>query len=441
MALISGGAARQNSVTRLFDQSGCEDPAKLRVLVIAFSCHPDHGSEPGMAWNLIRRLSQRVAKLEVVTPEFRDNRNRIEHEVRRLNLPVQFHFLPLGGIEAFYRWPINYVVYNRWHSRASRLVDSLLSAKKFDVVHLLNTVGYRLCGHSHQIARQHKAKYIWGPIDGASLFPISRAFKYVGMSGAIYYTLYNFFNYLQFRFSHPFRTALRNSTRVIAATSDMQDLLQKQYRLATDRIAEVGCTDEDILPISCAGSRLEISWSGLHIHRKALPVLFYALKRLPKEKRERIRAHVLGAGPLTESWRKISSRLGVADRIVWHGWLPKVKTREIVRQTHIFCQTSFREVTSTVVAEALSLGVPVLSLKCCGMKDLLDDRVGWLVDLDGDIDGKVADIFSSALDHPEVIQEKSQAALHTAKLNTWEVLADRMVEVYRSLPVQNHNNH
>ncbi|MCA9073082.1 MAG: glycosyltransferase, partial [Planctomycetaceae bacterium] len=360
-------------------------------------------------------------------------------EVKRLGLPVQFHYLPLGGSSTFHRWPLNYLIYNRWHVRAARLVDSLLSTGQFQIVHLLNTVGYRLCGHSHKVAQKHGVEYVWGPIDGASLFPIAQARKYIGTKGACYYAFYNLCNLLQFRFSSSFRKALRNSRQVISATSDMQALLKKQHGLDSVRIAEVGCTHEDVSDHRSARQRLEISWSGLHIHRKALPVLLYALKRLPQQKRDQIRVHVLGSGPLTGNWKKLADHLGVGKGIVWHGWLPKDQAREIVRQTQIFCQTSFREVTSTVVAEALSLGVPVLSLKCCGMKDLLNDQIGWLVELDDDIDGRIATILDSALESPDTLEKKSQAAFQTAKYNTWEILADRVVGVYQSLSVfRNH---
>ncbi|MCA9067313.1 MAG: hypothetical protein KDA84_00210, partial [Planctomycetaceae bacterium] len=127
MGLTPGLMDRRVQVDEAIYQTNCETLSDARVLVIAFSCHPDDGSEPGMAWNIIKCLSKRVTKLEVVTLEYRDNILRIGQEVKRLGLPVQFHYLPLGRSSTFHRWPLNYLIYNRWHVRAARLVDSLLS--------------------------------------------------------------------------------------------------------------------------------------------------------------------------------------------------------------------------------------------------------------------------------------------------------------------------
>ena len=122
------------------------------------------------------------------------------------------------------------------------------------------------------------------------------------------------------------------------------------------------------------GEKLRLSWSGLHLPGKALPLLLKALAKLPADLDWQL--DILGKGPCTAKWQRVASKLGIGNKCHWHGWLPRDKAVPIVHRSHIFVITSLKDLTSTVLLEALSQGVPVLCPDHCGFSNVVTAECG-----------------------------------------------------------------
>lgn len=114
---------------------------------------------------------------------------------------------------------------------------------------------------------------------------------------------------------------------------------------------------------------MNLVWSGQHTHGKALPI---CLKALPQGDV----LHVLGEGHETAQWKCLAQKLGILDRVIWHGWLPKAAAQNVMRRADVFVITSIRDLTSTVLLEALFAGLPVVCLDHCGFSDVVDETCG-----------------------------------------------------------------
>ncbi|HIF9082726.1 TPA: glycosyltransferase family 4 protein [Photobacterium damselae] len=397
------------------------------IFIIAFSCHPEKGSEPGMAWNYICNIAKGVDTLHVLTPEHEDNKEKI---IQLKPDNVCFHFIKLDPEPLKHKFPFNYFLYNRWHNKASEFLSKFLDENEIDVVHLINTVGYRLQGKAHLVCKCKNVPYIWGPIDGGSQFPLIKAMKYLTLKGIIYYILYNLANYIQFNFSSCFKKALYNSNVVIVATNDMRELLKKRHKIDAVVIKEVGT---ELVKLSqdkeCNNNKIVISWSGQFIHRKGLPILLDALSKLDKSIRNRFYLKVIGDGELKENWMKLSNSYNI-ENIQWLGWLDKKQAIYELSNSDLFIQTSFREVTSTVIVESMSYCVPVISSNLCGMKDIINDDVGWLYDISS------SDNLKNILEH--IAQDKSILQVKSERLKdyisdlTWASNTKLILDVYKS---------
>ena len=95
---------------------------------------------------------------------------------------------------------------------------------------------------------------------------------------------------------------------------------------------------------------MKIAWSGQHTRGKALSVLERAIVG---DKGKDIRVNVLGDGKLRRHYQRMAVRLGVDDRITWHGWLPKDDAKKIVAESDVFVITSLRDLTSTVLLKMI----------------------------------------------------------------------------------------
>ena len=90
-----------------------------------------------------------------------------------------------------------------------------------------------------------------------------------------------------------------------------------------------------------------------------------------------VRLHVIGDGALRPALQARSRKLGVEERIVFHGWLNDVAPT--VRDMDLVLHTSASEGVPRAVMEAMALGKTVLAGRIAGVEDLIEDGVsGYL---------------------------------------------------------------
>jgi glycosyltransferase involved in cell wall biosynthesis len=255
----------------------------------------------------------------------------------------------------------------------------------------------------------------------------------LGLKGAIYYTGRNIVNSLQIACLPGPRKALRKAGgAVIAATSEIQRALSAHFGSTSRVICEVGAPDvaapEPRQRVS--GEPLRICWSGPHVPGKALHLLLKAAALLPNE--SNIRIEILGDGPFKNSWQTLARNLGVGGKCTWHGRLPRGAALEVMKTCHMFAITSLKELTSTVAVEAISLGLPVVTLNHCGMADLVTDNCGIKVDVIA-LDQIINDLSLavSRLMNDEALRRRlSQGALARSLDYSWSKKLEALNEVY-----------
>lgn len=72
-----------------------------------------------------------------------------------------------------------------------------------------------------------------------------------------------------------------------------------------------------------------------------------------------------------EAWKALSHKLGLDDVVTFHGFVPREEAFRIMSTSHVFCITSVREDTSTVVFEAFRYGLPIIALDHCGFATVI----------------------------------------------------------------------
>jgi len=242
----------------------------------------------------------------------------------------------------------------------------------FDLVHQLNMVGFREPGYLWSM----NLPFVWGPVGGMGLFPW-RFLTKVGLYGAIYYLGYNFYNLMHMNFlGRPRSAAIAAGLGLIAATSDNQAGALKYWGCQSTILSEVGFSGQPVKSINARrkSDPFRIVWSGIHVPRKALNLGLEALKGIPPDVDWHL--DILGVGRETASWTRMSRRYGIANRCKFHGLLPREAALKVMHNAHVCLVTSLRDITSTVIVEALSLGLPVVCPDHCGFKDAINEKCG-----------------------------------------------------------------
>ncbi|RHA25037.1 glycosyltransferase family 4 protein [Phocaeicola plebeius] len=399
----------------------------MKILVNCYACSPYKGSEPGMGWNFVKCLSK-YHELHIITEsKFQEDLDKYFNENPEEKRNYNFYFLKRERhnlLRKIYP-PSYYWFYKKWQKKVLIFSQELDKHYHFDIIHQLNMIGYREPGYLYKLNKP----FVWGPIGGFNITPWS-LLSSMGIYGCIFYFCRNIINLYQMHNSKRIRTAINSSNILISATKDDHDKILKLWNKKSIIIPEVGFTSQEnnILPRKRNGN-LKICWSGLHIPRKSLNLLLEAIP-LCKNK-ENIELHIIGDGECNSKWKKMAKRLQI-NNIKWYGWVDRETAMNIMQQSHIFTITSLSDATSTVLLEALSLGLPVIALNHLGFANVITDNCGIKIDIKSK--AQLINNLSKAIDN---IYENEDLRLHLAngainrsKEFSWESKAKIINNIY-----------
>jgi glycosyltransferase involved in cell wall biosynthesis len=118
---------------------------------------------------------------------------------------------------------------------------------------------------------------------------------------------------------------------------------------------------------------------------------------------------IVGDGPNRQSLQKLASKLGLEDRVRFVGWVPYERLDSFYSQADIVVVPSLYEPYGRVIAEAMSLGRPVVATDTEGAADLIrDGETGFIVPIEDP--GALADRILYLLGNPRVAREVGRAA-------------------------------
>jgi len=406
--------------------------SRQRVLLIAFECSPNHGSEWANGWNRALEAAKHY-DTTVIT-----GGNQQETEIRAwlaANPPIlglRFEFL---ACDAFTKYPTHvggklWLAYRGWQQSAFDLAKELHAEQRFDMIHQVTNTGFREPGFTWQL----DAPFIWGPIGGTHNYPW-RFLGEAGWRGALSEGLRGVANAIQLRYSRRVAEAARRASTMLAANSTSCEQFRKTHHVQPVRMLDVGISSVSLTPRASRPVErpLRILWSGQFTPRKALSLLLKALARLPRDLSYQLR--VVGGGPLEARWKQLAARLGIADRVEWSGWLSHVEARKQYDWADVFAFTSLRDNSGTVVLEALGAGVPVVCLDHQGVRDVVTNQCGIKIAVNTPrqvITDLAAAISRLANDEP-LRGRLGDAALERARDYLWPNLGAQMAGIYRNV--------
>lgn len=360
----------------------------MKILVVAYACNPYHGSEHGVGWEWLKMISKHN-KVDIITAHFeKDDLEKWKKNNPEGLLNVNFHypehrFWHYHKRSRIWLWiensPFKIIMnwsYRLWQKDAYKIAHKIFKNKNIDLCHLITYVGFRFPGKFYKL----DCPFVWGPIGGLENTPW-HLLKLLGPYGKVYYAVRNIINNFDKKFlKHPKRAfkkaALSNS--VIAATSGIQKEIYQNYNVSSSVICETGPANTDSsknidIIKRLKSETLRICWSGTHTDGKALPLLLDALNMMPNKNWH---LDVLGSGPRSKEWKNKARDLGMTQLSKFHGNLKRDEALRVMRNSHLFVITSLKDLTSTVLLEALSLSIPVIAPDHCGFSDIITEDCG-----------------------------------------------------------------
>lgn len=414
----------------------------LKVLINAYACCPNMGSEPGMAWNWVVNLAKHCELYIVTESEFKD---KVGSAV--VDLPyadnLHFYFLPIiegneeKSVEIRKRcwnqgdWRF-YLDYAKWQDRSLAKAREVCAQNRIDVLHQLNMIGFREPGRWYKLSRETGIPLIWGPTNAKASFPMSYL-DGASLASRLFIHVKTFITRQQLRFSKHVKATAKQASFVVAASSDSGDSIKKYLDIDPMVLNESGCEVEDIKIEKCDNkTTFDLLWVGRFLFTKQLSL---AIKVMAKLTNKNIRLHIVGGSIEDEApYKTFADKIGVSDSIVWHQKVSHAEVQKLMQNSDLFFFTSIAEGTPHVILEAFNNKLPVLCFDTCGQGDCVNEKVGIKLQLTNpeqsirEFVEKIEYLYS----HRDVLDEMSQNCLPRAKELTWDNKAKQMLDLYHS---------
>lgn len=407
----------------------------INVLVNAYACAPNMGSEPGMAWNWIINLAK-YCKLYVITEG--EWKNEIESTLLTSEIKdnVQFYYLPVSDEIRQMCWNQGdwrfYYHYRRWQKKAYKQALEIIKNHPIDILHQLNMIGFREPGYLWKIKT---IPFVWGPIDAKEGFPVLYL-KNASFKIKLFIKIKNRITQLQLLGSYRVKQAIKNANEVFSASSNTKATLSKYFNRESILLNETGCYVSDVknVKFSNQNETLNLLWVGKFDFRKQLELALLVIEKL---KHLDIIIHIVGKNDDEEGiyFQKVAFDLGISDKCKWYGLIPHQKVQELMQFCDLFFFTSVAEGTPHVVLESIGNKLPVVCFNTCGQGDVINENVGAKVELstmEKSIE-EFTSILSKFYKNRTMIRDLSDACEAHQVMHSWNQKAKIMVDTYKKI--------
>lgn len=412
-----------------------------RILISAFSCGPNHGSEPGVGWNTVLELAKEPTNelWVIVEPSWEE---KINAYLARHPLP-NVHFLFLGNRSLsklmcttltqsvswnsyYYMWQFVHVPeMRRLHEQVRFDLAQHVTYVKLSVPSMLGFLGL---------------PFIWGPVGGAETAPAC-FFTETGWKNRLYEFLRG--TMLALTVWNPFvRLTARRSTLAYGVTRESADALRACGATNVLTRPAVALSDEELAALTVRTTPSDLTRAPRLLYvGNLIPLkgVHLALRALAASGCTEITLRIIGDGASRGWLEQIARENGLSARVEFLGKQPREEVLRAYADSDGFLFASLHDSGGYAVLEAMAAGLPVICLDFGGPGFLVDDTCGWKVTAqtpEEAISGLAEAIRAFAKD-PAQREKRARAARARVLENfTWkqqgQVLRDAVKLVHRT---------
>ncbi len=404
----------------------------VKILLSAFDCAPDTGSEPGVGWNWAAQLALAGHDVWVFTGG--DSKQKIEQYIQRGGVipdHLTFVYLDLLGWGI---WGKDNLRAERTHNYIWQLLVWFRARKwhrkiGFDIAHHITWGGLRCPSLMGCLG----IPFVYGPLGGGEFAPAElvrrmpwqgRLMEMARLAASRLIWLDPFISLSYF-----------SADLILAKTEDTVKALPPRFRKKALVRQEIGISSlhpaSAISGSTLENETLELLFAGRLLSMKGLDLAFEAIKNL-LDRGERVNLTVIGDGPDKRRLQALARTLDISKHIRWIGRIPQHELFAAYGRYDAFLFPSLHDSSGNVVLEAMSYGLPVVCLNLGG-PPIIVERAGIVIDPKG----KTADLLVEDLSRgihslfSDKLRERlGQLALERAENYIWPKVVN---EVYTEI--------
>jgi glycosyltransferase involved in cell wall biosynthesis len=344
------------------------------VLLTAYTCCPDTGSESGNGWNWIMSYLENGYHVYCITSSIykKEIENyRSIHQIEHLSLfytdtafSIKLFGIPVVG---------DYIHYYSWIIKARQIIRNL--EVEFDHAHHVTYSSIKFGTPLYNV----KTRLILGPLGGSEL-PHKSLKKYLG---SYYYfeCLKNVLSYGMARLNPSVSRSIKHADIILTSNEIAEGIVEQYSDKDTVRMFDAGLSNYFQMPFSRVdlSGPIQIIWIGTMFPRKGLNLAIEAVSNLP----ENFDYHFTIAGDgklMKESLMQVKS-LKIGSRVTFLGHVTHKEVMMQMHKSHVLLFPSLIDSCPTQIFEAFATGLPVVTLNHQGMKNQVIEGTGIKINL------------------------------------------------------------
>ena len=401
------------------------------VLLSAYGCEPDKGSEGGVGWNWALQLAK-GAEVHVVTRKAR--RPSVEAYLKEHGLKnPRFIYVELPD------WTLKFktstlgmnIYYMFWQLACWVKCRSLVEELGIDIAHHVSFMSLTRGSFVPFLG----VKSVIGPIGGLQTVP--KAAKPVMRSRIIESIRSMAVKF--FRFNPVGLLTAWKADLLVMANGANQKVMPRAIRDKAVTGLQIGTPIMAARPCPKLDGSIVFHWSGRFVDHKGLEILIRAVARLKftlPEVYRNVRVVISGSGPLENFYRELISSLGLEEVFEFLGWVTLDEMNAIWDRSHVFVFTSLRETTGMALQEAMMRAVAPIVIDNGGPGEMVTEDSGIRVSGENfeELVSCLADGMASLAESPERgIELGIKARQRALKYYSWDAVGSQMLDLYEAL--------
>ena len=394
------------------------------ILLSAYACLPNAGTEPGNGWNWATQLADRGMRVHVLTVT--DGREAIEtYRARHPHPLVSFSYV---AVPSSFRHTSG-MHYAMWQWLAVGVARALHRSTPFDLVH---HVTYSSIHVPTQLWRLGLPT-IFGPVGGGQVTPtpLLPAFGAHQRSERLRTAFTQLLPY------SPWHRRWLGKKTLVLATNTATVRLARSLGIQQVRAWFDAALPQDFFTPAPRHFRetsqpLRLVWIGRMVPRKALPLTLDILARTEQPST----LTIIGDGLPADHIHNLIEERGLKDRVNWVGKLSREQVREAYLSHDALLFAGLRDSCPAQLVEAMGVGLPVITLDHHGAADLVPNGAGIKVPVT-DVNGVIHDM-AAAIDRYANFDARERSSMSEvgwtfARNLNYTAGAERFEQLYREI--------
>lgn len=346
---------------------------KEKILVSAYACEPNMGTEIGVGWHWTLEMSK---YFEVWVLTRKSNQANIEKWISESPVQYDIHYIFYDLPKALRFWKKGLrgvrTYYVLWQKLTNRIVKKTMRENDIHIYHLL-TYGNSLWPASSYGMKQ---TFIWGPTGGVDSISCDYTKYYPLKSRLVEWVRRTMVKLLPLNMG--FQKRCKNADLIFCKSTSMYDAIDEKYQDKAMLFTDVAVEPHQILSAEKKHPGVKYIVVGRFDPWRGFDILIEAFGKAVQTNEE-ISLEIIGDGKDRVRLQQIVKKLGIENHVAFAGKIPIEKYYEKMAACDVVVNSCLKEGAVTAAFDALSFGKPLIGIETGGYTRYFKDSYSIII--------------------------------------------------------------